>query len=174
MQIAKPEEFRVNIRDKLNKIIRKKKISLNLEKGIFNYTITTAKERNIVRNWNNSKFVMIYTDKLKSIMLNLSKKSSVKNTNLLERLKKGEFKPHEMAFMTHQEIFPEKWKSLINMKIKRDKKEGEVDLSAATDEFFCFKCKKRKCSYYEMQTRSADEPMTTFITCLLCGNNWTC
>jgi hypothetical protein len=113
MQIAKPEEFRVNIRGKLNKIIRKKKISLNLEKGIFNYTIITAKERNIVRNWNNSKFVMIYTDKLKSIMLNLSKKSSVKNTNLLERLKKGEFKPHEMAFMTHQEIFPEKWKYLI-------------------------------------------------------------
>jgi transcription elongation factor S-II len=174
MQIAKPEEFRVNIRGKLNKIIRKKKISLNLEKGIFNYTIITAKERNIVRNWNNSKFVMIYTDKLKSIMLNLSKKSSVKNTNLLERLKKGEFKPHEMAFMTHQEIFPEKWKYLIDMKIKRDKKEGEVDLSAATDEFFCFKCKKRKCSYYEMQTRSADEPMTTFITCLLCGNNWKC
>ena len=38
----------------------------------------------------------------------------------------------------------------------------------------CFKCKKRKCSYYQMQTRSADEPMTTFVTCLLCGNNWQC
>lgn len=44
--------------------------------------------------------------------------------------------------MTPQEIFPENWKDLIAAKIKRDKNEGEIDLSAATDEFFCFKCKK--------------------------------
>ena len=174
MNITNPEEFRNNVRTKLNKLIKKKKISLNLEIGIYNFAIKTAKQKNIIRNWNNSTFIMIYVDKLKSIMLNLNSNSSVKNKNLLKRLKNGAFKPHELAFMTHQEIFPEKWKYLVDAKIKRDKKEGEVDLSAATDEFFCFKCKKRKCSYYEMQTRSADEPMTTFVTCLLCGNNWKC
>ena len=107
-------------------------------------------------------------------MLNLNAKSTIKNKELLKRLKNKEFKAHELAFMTHQELYPEKWKYLIDKKIKRDKSEGVVDLSAATDEFFCFKCKKRKCSYYQMQTRSADEPMTTFVTCLLCGNNWRC
>lgn len=117
---------------------------------------------------------MLYVDKVKSLLLNLDKKSNVKNLYLLKRLKKGEFKAHELAFMTPQEIFPENWKDLIAAKIKRDKNEGEIDLSAATDEFFCFKCKKRKCSYYQMQTRSADEPMTTFVTCMLCGNNWRC
>jgi len=174
MKILDPETFRKNVRDKLNKVIRRKKLSLNLEKGVFNYAIQTARQKNIVRKWDNSPFVMIYVDKFKSILLNLNPKSSVKNVQLVKRLKKGEFKAHELAFMTHQEIFPENWKSLVDAKIKRDKKEGEVDLSAATDEFFCFKCKKRKCSYYEMQTRSADEPMTTFVTCLLCGNNWRC
>ena len=117
---------------------------------------------------------MIYVDKFKSILLNLNVKSTVKNKDLLKRLKNKEFKAHELAFMTHQELYPEKWKYLINKKIKREESEGVVDLSAATDEFFCFKCKKRKCSYYQMQTRSADEPMTTFVTCLLCGNNWRC
>jgi transcription elongation factor S-II len=174
MEINNPAEFRNNIRAKLNKIIKKKNISLNLEKGVYNYTIHASKEKKIVRSWSNSAFIMIYLDKLKSIMLNLNSKSSVKNTTLLKCLKKGDFKPHELAFMSHQELFPEKWKYLIDAKIKRDKKEGEVDLSAASDEFFCFKCKKRKCSYYQMQTRSADEPMTTFVTCLLCGNNWRC
>ena len=174
MHINNPVDFRNNIRKKLNKIIKKKSISLNLEKGIYNYTIQTAKQKKLIRNWTNQTFVMIYLDKLKSVMLNLNSKSTVENTTLLKRLKGGEFKSHELAFMTHQEIFPEKWKYLIDAKIKRDKKEGEVDLSAATDEFFCFKCQKRKCSYYEMQTRSADEPMTTFVTCLLCGNNWKC
>jgi len=174
MKIVNADTFRTNVKKKLNKIIRRKKLSLNLEKGIFNYTIQTARLRNIVRKWDNKAFVMIYVDKFKSILLNLNAKSTVKNKELLKRLKKGEFKAHELAFMTHQELYPEKWKYLIDKKIKRDKSEGVVDLSAATDEFFCFKCKKRKCSYYQMQTRSADEPMTTFVTCLLCGNNWRC
>lgn len=30
----------------------------------------------------------------------------------------------------------------------------------------------RKTTYYQMQTRSADEPMTTFVTCVNCGNRW--
>ena len=49
MKISIPTVFRQNVRAKLNKIIRKKKISLNLEKGIFNYAIHTAKQKNIVR-----------------------------------------------------------------------------------------------------------------------------
>ena len=174
MKIANADIFRTNVKKKLNKIIRRKKLSLNLEKGIFNYTIQTARLRNVVRKWDNKAFVMIYVDKFKSILLNLNAKSTIKNKELLKRLKNKEFKAHELAFMTHQELYPEKWKYLIDKKIKRDKSEGVVDLSAATDEFFCFKCKKRKCSYYQMQTRSADEPMTTFVTCLLCGNNWRC
>lgn len=174
MKISNPTVFRHNVRSKLNKIIRKKKISLNLEKGIYNYAVQTAKQKNIVRKWDNNRFVLIYTDKFRSILVNINTKSTVKNTLLLNRLKTGEFKAHELAFMSHQELFPEKWKSLIEEKIKRDQNEGKVDLSAATDEFYCFRCKKRKCSYYEMQTRSADEPMTTFVTCLLCGNNWRC
>ena len=36
---------------------------------------------------------------------------------------------------------------------------------ATTDQFQCGKCRKRQCSYYQMQTRSADEPMTTFVIC---------
>jgi len=174
MKIANADTFRNNVKKKLNKIIRRKKLSLNLEKGIFNYAIQTARLRNVVRKWDNKAFVMIYIDKFKSILLNLNAKSTVKNKDLLKRLRNKEFKAHELAFMTHQELYPEKWKYLIDKKIKREKSEGIVDLSAATDEFFCFKCKKRKCSYYQMQTRSADEPMTTFVTCLLCGNNWRC
>lgn len=37
--------------------------------------------------------------------------------------------------------------------------------------FECSKCKQRKCSYFQMQTRSADEPMTTYVRCV-CGHRW--
>ena len=36
----------------------------------------------------------------------------------------------------------------------------------------CGKCGMQKTSSYEMQTRSADEPMTIFATCLCCGHRW--
>lgn len=39
-------------------------------------------------------------------------------------------------------------------------------------EFQCGKCKQRQVSYSQAQTRSADEPMTTFCECLACGNRW--
>ena len=46
------------------------------------------------------------------------------------------------------------------------------DNQAETDQFKCGKCYQRKCKYYQLQTRSADEPMTTFVTCVNCGNRW--
>lgn len=172
MIIQNPEIFRANIVTKLNNLIKNKKITQNLEKGIYNYTIQEAKKKSIIRKWNNPTFVLIYVDKLKCIMFNLNKNSYVGNNTLLKRLKKKEFLPHELAFMSHQDMFIELWKPHIDKKNAKDKSEVEVNLSAATDEFFCGKCKKNICSYYEQQTRSADEPMTTFINCLNCGNRW--
>jgi len=69
-------------------------------------------------------------------------------------------------------LFPEKWRKMIEKKIKQMKNFENFDFSSASSEFKCFKCKKRNCTYYQLQTRSADEPMTTFIQCLECGNNW--
>ena len=74
--------------------------------------------------------------------------------------------------MTYQELFPEHWKKLLDEKFKREKVMYEEKAEAMTDQFKCGRCKSRKCTYYELQTRSADEGMTTFITCLHCGNRW--
>jgi transcription elongation factor S-II len=49
---------------------------------------------------------------------------------------------------------------------------GQNLKKATTDQFQCGKCRQRKCTYFQMQTRSADEPMTTFVTCVNCGNRW--
>jgi len=168
MNIENPEKFRKKLCIKLNKYIKNKNKSINLEKGIFNYAIKESKQKKIIRKWDNQMFVLLYLDKFKSVFLNISKKKS----KILHRLNKNEFQAHDLALMTHQEIEPLMWKEIIEIKIKRDKSATTVDLSAATDIFTCSRCKKSKCTYYQMQTRSADEPMTTFITCLNCGKNW--
>lgn len=92
----------------------------------------------------------------------------------MNKLKNKEIKAHELAFMTHQDMSPEKWEKLIEDKKIRDQNKYEPKLEASTDNFQCRKCKSKKCTYYQLQTRSADEPMTTFVTCLDCGTRWKC
>jgi transcription elongation factor S-II len=172
MIIENPTEFRKKLVAQINKFIKNEKLSLNLEKSVFNYTITQSKERKIVRKWDNKHFIQIYLDRFRSINNNINPKSSTFNKTLLKKVKTKKIKVRELAFMTHQEMNPKIWKELVEAKIKRDKNLTEIDMSAATDEFKCYKCQKRVCTYYQLQTRSADEPMTTFITCLNCGNRW--
>lgn len=166
-KIANPEQFRLNIRGKLNEIIENEKHSTNLEKGIFNYALKEAANRKVVKKWDNQYFVQIYIDRLRSIYLNL-------NPEILEQIKSEAVQAHTVAFMTHQEMRPDKWKELIEDKVKKDKNKFENNVEASTDTFTCRKCKQNKCTYYQMQTRSADEPSTTFVNCLTCGNRWKC
>jgi len=170
--IENPTEFRENLRNKFNSFIKNKNKSINLEKAVFNYTICQGKQRKIVRKWDNKYFVQLYVNRFRSIYNNINPKLSTCNKKLLSNLKEGKVSPRELAFMKHQEMSPKIWKELVDAKIKRDKNLTEVDMSAATDEFKCYKCQKRQCTYYQLQTRSGDEPMTTFITCLNCGNRW--
>jgi len=144
----------------------------DLEIGIYNAALQEAEKHNIRRNWENPGFVNLYNILARRIITNLVPTSYVKNTRLLERLKDGEFKPHDVAFMNYGELYPENWQHLMDQQMKRETKLLEGNKDMATDQFKCGRCYKRQCTYYEMQTRSADEPMTIFIRCLNCGKQW--
>ena len=107
-----------------------------------------------------------------SIYVNLDKDSYIENTKFLERLNNKEIDIKKIGDLSVQEIYPDNWKELMNIKSKRDKIRYELKPEAMTSLFKCRKCKSRETSYYEVQTRSADEPMTQFITCLNCNNRW--
>ena len=174
MKVENPETFRKNNRNIFKKFIKSENIRTNIEIGVYNWTIKEARKKRIVTKWNNELFVRLYVDHFRSIYFNINKSSYLNNSDLLNKINKRQIKACNVAFMTPQELFPEKWSKLVEEKIKRDKSKYEINMEAATDEFKCFKCKKRKCTYYELQTRSADEPMTTFVSCLNCGNRWKC
>jgi transcription elongation factor S-II len=167
LKIENPEKFRSNIIKKINEKLHHEKNSSNLEKGIFNYSLKEAEQKKVLKKWDNNRFINIYLDRLRSVYLNI-------NPNTIELINSGSMKAHALAFMTHQEMAPDKWNKLIEAKIKRDKNKFETNVEAATDTFTCRKCKSNKCTYYQMQTRSADEPMTTFVTCIDCGARWKC
>ena len=166
-KIENPDAFRTNIRKKLSSFFSEDMShASNLEKCIYNWALKEATNRKVVKKWDNQFFIQIYLDHLRSIFLNL------RNDKLPQMVACGEIKAHELAFMTHHEMLPEKWDELIKAKSIRDKSKFEQNIEAMTDTFTCRKCKSKKCSYMQLQTRSADESMTVYVTCCECGNRW--
>lgn len=168
LQISNPESFRENVRGMIDKRLGDGKACINIERGVFNWALEKAGELNVIRRWDSSGFVQLYTDKLRSVIRNLA------DPVLRDRVSSREVRPHKIAYMSHQEMRPERWKDMIAAKKLKDENRYAPRLEASTDNFTCYKCKSKKCSYYQLQTRSADEPMTTFVTCLDCGNRWKC
>lgn len=164
------------IRDKTKDLFKGLKLTdiqaKDLEIGIYNNCIDYATDHQIPLSWACELFKELYFAKVKNIYSNLSCKYSIKNKRLIKRLQEKEFMPHEIAEFRPENMYPELWKDIIDRELMRTKAAYEPQATAMTDRYTCGKCKKNRCSYYELQTRSADEPMTMFITCLHCGHRW--
>ncbi len=143
-----------------------------LEKGIFEAAFNYALKNHVARSWKSQVFIEIYRQIVRSVFSNIHPESPVKNPRLLTRILDGEFPLQNIPQMTSYEMFPEKWFELKDKLLQREQKILEGNKSRATDQFKCRRCNKRECTYYELQTRSADEPMTCFISCLNCGKEW--
>ena len=175
-QINNPAQFRINMRAKICEELKQivdtvdvdvDKLASNTEKGVYNYAIQEANFRKIVKKWENGAFAQLYLDRLRSVYINLKS-----NKDLALSVIRGDVLPQSLAFMTHQEMNPEHWSEIIERLRKRNASKYTDNAEASTDMFTCRKCKGKRCTYYEMQTRSADEPATIFITCLDCKNHW--
>eukprot|EP00191_Tetraselmis_sp_GSL018_P020298 CAMPEP_0177592068 /NCGR_PEP_ID=MMETSP0419_2-20121207/8351_1 /TAXON_ID=582737 /ORGANISM="Tetraselmis sp., Strain GSL018" /LENGTH=309 /DNA_ID=CAMNT_0019082887 /DNA_START=328 /DNA_END=1254 /DNA_ORIENTATION=+ len=113
-----------------------------------------------------------YKGKFRSLNFNLK---DPKNPDLRGRVVQGVHTAHELVTLSAEELASADRRQ-ENQKIREFKlweaERGKADKQATTDQFQCAKCKQRKTRYFQMQTRSADEPMTTFVTCVNCGNRW--
>jgi len=112
-----------------------------------------------------------YKSKIRSLFVNLKDKH---NPGLRESVVSGDLPVIRFAKMTSAEMASEERKAADN-KIKQNNlfnSLGAEEQQAETDAFQCSRCKQRKCRYRQAQTRSADEPMTTFVTCVNCNNRW--
>ena len=143
-----------------------------IEQSILRSMIELSTSRKINNKWDNLNFRKIYLNKCRSLYSNMNSGSYINNKSFIEKINNNELNLDKIAYMSYQEIFPEHWKKMMDEKYKRDKLLYEEKAEAMTDQFKCGRCKSRKCTYYELQTRSADEAMTIFITCLTCGNRW--
>lgn len=145
---------------------------LDLEMGIYNASLEEAKKKMVPLTWDHPTFKWVYMMISKRTASNFQPDSYVANKDLIERWKDGEFSLSSLGGWSPYDLKPSHWKDLKDQQFRRDKRISEGNLAMATDRFRCSQCKKKMCSYYELQTRSADEPMTIFISCLNCGKQW--
>ncbi|EPX70579.1 transcription elongation factor TFIIS [Schizosaccharomyces octosporus yFS286] len=112
-----------------------------------------------------------YRNRMRSLYMNLKDKS---NPKLRASVLSEDISAQRLSNMNSAELASEDRRK-EDAKLEQENlfhAQGAKPQKAITDLFTCGKCKQKKVSYYQMQTRSADEPMTTFCECVVCGNRW--
>ncbi|KAM9752115.1 transcription elongation factor A protein 2 isoform 2-T2 [Menidia menidia] len=112
-----------------------------------------------------------YKTRLRSRISNLKDQ---KNPELLRNVLRGNISPQTIACMTAEEMASAELKQMREALTKESIREHQLSKvgGTETDMFVCNKCRGKNCTYSQVQTRSADEPMTTFVLCNSCGNRW--
>ncbi|XP_051721114.1 transcription elongation factor A protein 3 isoform X12 [Ctenopharyngodon idella] len=114
---------------------------------------------------------MKYKNRVRSRISNLK---DPKNPNLRKNVLAGAIELSRIATMTAEEMASDELKQLRNVLTQEAIREHQMAKTGGTttDLLQCGKCRKKNCTYNQVQTRSADEPMTTFVLCNECGNRW--
>ena len=128
-------------------------VAKNIEKSVFNYCLKYAASKDINTSWEDQMFIYVYANRATEII------SAIEN-GLEDDINSKKIMSKDVGFISHIDIIPGSWEP------------PRYESHNADGIFQCKKCKSRKTEYYSLQTRSADEPMTNFITCINCGNRW--
>lgn len=142
----------------LRDLVRERFESEEVEKGILARCESDAKRWLIDIDWENPVFKEMYRSRAIDLY---------RNRELLKTVSVDEF-----VNSTAVDQNPRRWRDIIQNIIEKEKAMYTKKATASIF-MFCSGCKqKTKCDYYQLQTRSADEPMTTFVTCLECDKRW--
>lgn len=142
----------------------------NIEASTFNWCLKQADDKKIPKVW--EKISIFYTRKMRSLLYNFRT-----CTELVENIKNKRIKIRPLPFLEHHELRPEGplAHTINKMKDRQDKLDMLKKLDEAdeyTGMYTCRDCKSKRTVCKSVQTRSADEPMTNFITCLDCEKRW--
>jgi transcription elongation factor S-II len=142
----------------LRNLVREKFGSGDIEEAILQRCVDDAQRWFIDIDWDVAAFREMYRSR--AVLLFNSRKLANSMT------------PKEFAESSELDRHPEIWTDILNQVHEKDKAKYSKKATASIM-MFCGGCKRKtKCDYYQLQTRSADEPMTTFVTCLECDKRW--
>jgi DNA-directed RNA polymerase subunit M/transcription elongation factor TFIIS len=165
IQYAENVINRAEYQMKLSNILLDVDIALKIELSIFEYSLIYCQNHKF-----NMEFVKsVYEDKFHNIVSNIILTPGIDNKTFKNLLLEKKINPSYVAFLSPAQIHPDKWQYFIKKKEYIEQKENNISYSNA---YKCYKCGESKAKVTQAQTRSADEPMTTFVTCMVCQNTF--
>lgn len=138
-----------------------------LENFCDNYSILNS--ISIDDKFSNQLYLRIYNEKARNVLKFLKKNETWKKKIIQKKINFL-----QLLNTDYYKLKPKLWKKFLEHEKEVIKSIKDATVQATTDQFLCSKCKKRECVYTSRQTRSADEPMTNFVTCVNCGHKWRC
>ena len=126
----------------------------NIEISIYNASVTTMHENHETPMWTNFNFKHLYISKALNVLNTLKSDTDVINYIVDQKISKY--------------IGNMSWDELVNYKKPNENETNQYNNGM----FKCRNCKTYNTTYYSLQTLSADEPMTNFITCHTCNKRW--
>jgi DNA-directed RNA polymerase subunit M/transcription elongation factor TFIIS len=161
MEIITKNNRELNINKLINFISNEN--SKLLEQSIYEFSLLWCEDNKI----DNYLVEEIYQSKFNSIYMNIDPNSYIKNNYLLNAINNNELEVKDIPYLKPEDIYPDNWKNIKNKLALIEDKRKNMNV---VELFPCKKCGCKKHTIKQMQTRSCDEPMTTFITCQTCGN----
>ncbi len=159
--------------DAFRRVIVSKLIEILTENNVYNLDNVNKMiklEDTIFKENNN---VYKYKDTIRHYYNNLNPNGYVQNKNFLNVFLQQNVSVRDVLRMSPQQIFPERWTDVVKKLSVIQKESMFYTVKSDVESMLkCGKCKQKKVEYTELQTRSADEPMTKFCYCSNCGFRW--
>ena len=187
--------YRTYASGKFAELVGEGAIARNCERSVLNWTFKKFPRDEAA--WDNKIFKRTYHQKVVNLLTEFKREKSKMVTvslstsgdggvnvkldivpQLVCRLQRKELESTKLAWYPAEVLDPNGLYSQAMFKLKTKELAMEAKKAAENEDyvgqFKCGKCKSVKTTYYQLQTRSADEPMTTYVTCLGCNNRWKC
>lgn len=166
------DTLRQYVRDKFTSVIpdsQTTRYGRNMEKSIYNWA-----GRITGKDCKSLPFRMMYKNKFHNIWtVNARSKDHLVSRILTGELKSAKIADYPPDVLELDGLYAKTRHILKKKELQKEEAAAKLDDDYAGI-FKCGKCKSKKTTYYQMQTRSADEPMTTYVTCMECSNRWKC
>jgi transcription elongation factor S-II len=148
-------QIRITAKASFKKLLSENIIK-DIEESIYNFSIDYA-------NVNETPYLLeqIYETKVDEIL-----KLVKDNAEFIKKIKSNTLDLKQIAFLKPDELNPDKYDKINK---KKELEEYKKNNQATSNVFECRKCKTKKCQVTQLQTRAADEPATTIVTCMECG-----
>lgn len=141
-----------------------KKNSQKIEQGLYDFTQQYCKS-------NGNNLIMapaIYKDCANNLIFNCQQDNPTMQ-RLKDLILRKKINPYNLAFLRPDELNEQNWMKII---LRKNTTEDKLKNLPTIEWKACRVCKNTEYFYYQLQTRSADEPMTTFYVCKECDKTY--